>query len=61
MPYSIECFLGVHKNMEEVLLVLKVTLTQYSQVEHLFSGTASWSKAYLLLSYDLFCLRLEPV
>ena len=26
MPYSIECFLEIHKNMEEVLLVLEVPL-----------------------------------
>ena len=25
MPYTIECFLGVHKHMKEVLLVLKGT------------------------------------
>ena len=43
MPYSIECFLEIHKNMEEVLLVLEVPLAQYSQAENLFSCTASWS------------------
>ena len=37
MPYSIECFLEIHKNMEEVLLVLEVPLAQYSQAENLFS------------------------
>ena len=61
MPYSIKCFLEIHKNMDEVLLVLKVPLTQYSQVEILFSCTASWSKACLFLSYDRFYLRLQPV
>ena len=39
MPYSIECFLEIHKNMEEVLLVLEVPLAQYSQAENLFSCT----------------------
>ena len=61
MPYSIKCFLEIHINMEEVLLVLKVALTQYSQVENLFSCTTSWSKACLFLNYDHFCLRLQPV
>ena len=54
-------FLKSTKNMEEVLLVLKVPFTQYSQVENLFSCTASWSKPCLFLSYDCFCLRLQPV
>ena len=54
MSYCIECFLEVHKNTEEALSVLKVPLKQYSQIENLFSCTASWSKACLLLSYDLF-------
>ena len=35
MPFSTECFLEVHKNMEEVLLALNVPLTQYSPVENL--------------------------
>ena len=52
MPFSIECFLEIHKNMEEVLLELQVPLTQYSQVENLFSCSGSWSKACLFLSYD---------
>ena len=30
-------------------------------VENLFSCTASWYKACLFLSYNLFCLRLHPV
>ena len=34
-------FLEVQKNMKEVLLVLKVPLTQYSQVKNLFSCTES--------------------
>ena len=51
MPYSIECFLEIHKNMEEVLLVLEVPLAQYSQAENLFSCTASWSKPFLFLRY----------
>ena len=59
MPYSIECYLEIHINMAAVLWVLKVPLTQYCQVENLLSCTASWSKACLLLSYDLFCLRLQ--
>ena len=33
MPYSIECFLEAQKNVEQVMLVLKIPLTQYSQVE----------------------------
>ena len=43
MPYSIECFLENHKNMEEVLLVLEVPLAQYSQAEKLptFNKTPS--------------------
>ena len=61
MPYSIECFLEIHKNLEEVMLVLNLLLTQYSQAENLFSCTASWSKPCLFLSYDRFCLRRQPV
>ena len=44
MPYSIKCFIEINKNMEEVLLVLKVPVAQYFQAENLFSCTASWSK-----------------
>ena len=50
MPYSIDYFLEIHKNMEEVLLMLTVPLAQYSEAENLFSCTASWSKPCLFLS-----------
>ena len=59
MPYAVERLLEVKEDVIEVLLVLKVLLTQYPKVEDLLSCAASWSEACLFLSDDLF--RLQSV
>ena len=61
MPYPAERLLEVNEDVIEVLLVLEVLLAQYSKVEDLLCCAASWSEACLLLSDDLFRLRLQLV
>ena len=47
--------------MVEVLLVLKIFLTEDSSVEDLLCGTPSCSEACLFFSNDLLRLRLQSV
>ena len=51
-----DSLLDVHEDMVEVLLVLKIFLTEDSQVEDLLCGARSCSEACLFFSDDL--LRL---
>ena len=53
MPNSVEG-LDVSEDMVEVLLVLKIFLTE-------FCGTPSYSEACLFFSDDLLCLWLQSV
>ena len=61
VPDSVKCFLEIHKDVVEVLLVLKVFLTQYSEVEDLVYFTAPCPEASLFFCNDFLCLRLQSV
>ena len=62
MPYPVECLLEVNEDVVEVMLVLKVLLSQYPKVEDLLCCVASCSEAAcLFLSDDLLRLRLQSV
>ena len=52
--------LEVYEDMEEVLLVLEIFLTEDSQVEDLLCGAPSCTEACLFFSNDL-CLWLQSV
>ena len=60
MPNPVKCLLEVHKNVVEVLLMLKVPLT-CPEVENLFCYAASCLEACLFFSDDPFCLWLQSV
>ena len=61
MPNSVKGFPKVYEYVVDVSLVLLVFLTQNSEVEDLFRGAASHSKACLFLCDDVFGLRVESV
>ena len=61
MPYSIKGLLKINEDMENVLLMLAVFLTQNPQVEYLFCGASIWAETGLLFGDDLFCLWFQPV
>ena len=52
MPHPVERLLEVNENVVEILLVLKVSLTQYPQVKDLLCGASSWAKACLFFGND---------
>ena len=52
MPHPVERLLEVNKDVVEILLVLKVSLTQYPQVKYLLCGASSWVTACLFFSND---------
>ena len=47
MPNPVEGLLEVHEDMEEVLLLLEIFLTEDSKVEDLLCGAPICSKAFL--------------
>ena len=57
----VEGLLEVCEDIVEVLLVLKIFLTEDSQVEDLLCGTPFYSEACLLISDDLLRLLLQSV
>ena len=63
MQNSVEGLLNVYEDMVEVLLVLKIVLTEdlRLKVEDLLCGAPSWSEACLFFSNDLLRLWLESV
>ena len=61
MPNLVEGFLEVYENMVEVLPVLKIFLTEDSQVEDLLRGTPSCCETCLFFSDDLLRLLLQSV
>lgn len=61
VPYSVEGFLKIYKDMVQVLLVLFVFFTQNTEVENLFRSASSPAEPCLFLSDDLFCLGSESV
>ena len=54
MPHPTENFLKVYEDMIEVLIMLKVFLAQYSEVEYLLNSTSFCSEIRLLLSAGIF-------
>ena len=61
VPNPVEGLLEVYSDMVEVLLVLKIFLTEDSKVEDLLRGARSCSEACLFFSVDLLCLWLQSV
>ena len=61
MPYPAKCFFDIHEDMVQVLLILNVFFTQYSEVKDLFCGASLGFEPSLFLSNNLFSLGLEPV
>ena len=57
MPYSVKCFFEINEDMVQILLMLKVLLTQESNVEDLFCGASSGSDQ----SNYLFGLEFKPI
>ena len=53
MPNPVEGLLEVYEDMVEILLVLKIFLTENSEVEDLLCGAPSRSEACLFFSDDL--------
>ena len=61
MPYSVESFLKIYKDMVEVLLVLFVLFTQNTEIENLLCSASSPAKPCLFFGDDLLCLGSESV
>ena len=61
MPHPVERLLKINKDVVDVLLVLAVLLTRNSDVEDVFCGNSSTSKASLLLGYDLLFVWLQSL
>ena len=61
MPNLVKDLLEVYEDMVEVLLVLKIFLTEDSQVEDLLCGPPSCSEAYRFFADDLLRLWLQSV
>ena len=61
MPYPVKCFFEIYEDMVQILLMLKILLTQDSEVEDLFCGASSSLYPSLFFSNNLFSLRFEPV
>ena len=59
MPHPVERLFKINKDVADVLLMLAVFLTQNSDVEDLFCGTSSTTKASLLFGYDLLSLWFQ--
>ena len=52
-------FFEVNEDVVEILLVLKVSLTQYPQVKDLLCGASSLAKTCLFFSNDFLCFRFH--
>ena len=61
MPNPVEGLLEVYEDMEQVLLVVEIFLTQNAWVEDLLCGTPSCSEACLVFGDDLLRLWLQSV
>ena len=61
MPNPIESLLEIYGDMVEVLLVLKIFLTEDSWVDYLLGGAPPCSEACLFFSNDFLRLRLQSV
>ena len=61
MSHPVERLLEVNEDVVEILLVLKVSLTQYHQVKDLLCGASSWAKACLFFSNDFLCFRFQTI
>ena len=61
MPNPVEGLLEVYGDMVEVLLVLKIFLTEDSLVEDLLCGALACSEACLFFSDDLLRLWLQSI
>ena len=61
MQNPVEGLLEVYEDILEVLLVLKIYLTEDSQIENLLCGAPSCSEACLFFSNDLLRLWLQSV
>ena len=56
-----KAFFEIDVDMVQILLVLKVLLTQNSEVEDLFCGASSGSEPSLFFSNYLFSLGFKPI
>ena len=54
-------FFEINEDMIQILLVLEVLFTQYSEVEDLFCGASSGSEPSLFFSNYFFSLGLKPI
>ena len=61
LPNPIESLLEIYGDMVEVLLVLKIFLTEDSWVDYLLGGAPPCSEACLFFSNDFLRLRLQSV
>ena len=61
MPNPVKGLLEVYEDNVEVLMVLKIFLTEDSLVEDLLPGAPPCSEACLFFSDDLLCLWLQSV
>ena len=61
MPNPVEGLLEVYEDMVEILLVLKIFLTENAWVEDLLCGAPSCSETRLFVSNDLLHLWLKSV
>ena len=61
MQNPVEGLLEVYEDILEVLLVLKIYLTEDSQIENLLCGAPSCSEACLFFGDDLLRLWLQSV
>ena len=61
MQNTVEGPLEVYEDMVEILLVLKIFLTEDSWVEDLLCGAPSCSETCLFFSDDLLRLRLQSL
>ena len=58
---NVEDLLEVHEDMEEVLLLLEIFLTEDSKVEDLLCGAPACSEACLFFSDDLLRLWFQSL
>ena len=56
-----KAFFEIDEDMVQILLVLEVLFTQYSEVEDLFCGAPSGSEPSLFFSNYFFSLGFKPI
>ena len=61
MPYPVNDFLEIYEDMVQILLMLKIHFTQYSEVENMFCGTSSDSEPSLFVNIYLCGSGFEPI